>query len=285
MCRSGHKQLVARKFRSSKRGMGKWTVVWCAEGSLTPERHTLRDWLVCQAHEHGAEFLCLRKACHFERWSSLTTKPYVLFSDWREVKHCVATVTGRGLEGRPMFTSVFCVDATQQTRAKRWSVSLAERQDPIHIHGDLSSSQSTVATLLSQVPEALGKIQMQSTKLVEGSVQGKLKLEQLEPVLPLCELTEPEDGIQTNMWSEHGHPKYGDVLGNTVLNGPDIQVVQIPMNLPAQAAVFVAPCVSHEKHSFHPTVAAHVGQFWTSFSSYEDVASALLSAMPEGYEE
>jgi len=265
--------------------MGKWTVVWCEEGSLSQENQTLRDWLVCQAHEHGAEFLCLRKAHHFEKWSSITTKPYVLFTDWREVKHCIATATGRGLEGRPMFTSVFCLDETQRLRAKRWSVSLAERHDPIYIHGDLPSSESTVLSLLSQAAKALSKDEVQSSKLDEDVVQERLELDQLEPVLPFCELTRPEDGFETAVKTEHVHQTQNDMLQKTLFNGADIQVVQMYSSQPAQYNVLVASCADQGKRSLDPTVAAHVAQIWMSFSSYADVESALLAAMPEIYEE
>jgi len=81
---------------------------------------------------------------------STAKEPYVLFTDWREVKPCVEAMALQGLENHPMFTSVFCIDVKQQCRAERWVSTLAERKDPIYINGSLPFAESTAMSLLLQ---------------------------------------------------------------------------------------------------------------------------------------
>jgi len=80
----------------------------------------------------------------------------VLFTDWREVKHCVEAMDLQGPESRPIFTSVFCIDEKQQCRAERWVSTLAERKDPIYIKESLPFAELTVMSLLLQASKVLG---------------------------------------------------------------------------------------------------------------------------------
>jgi len=79
----------------------------------------------------------------------------VLFTDWREVKHCVEAMQVQGPESRPMFTSVFCVESKQQCRAARWALTFAERTDPIYVNGSLLFAESTVISLLQTASQVL----------------------------------------------------------------------------------------------------------------------------------
>jgi hypothetical protein len=109
-----------------------------------------------QAQKYGAELVCLKKCHMFQQWLSTSKEPYVLLTDWREVKHCIAAMDVQGPESGPIFTSVFCTDAKQQRRAERWVSTLAERKDPVYINGSLHCAESTVKSLLLQASKLLG---------------------------------------------------------------------------------------------------------------------------------
>lgn len=273
----------AQKFNHYQCGMKKWTVVWCDEGSLSDEKQSMRDGFIDLAHKHGATFLCLKKAHNFERWSAMTSKPYVLYTSWREAKRCVAAMPGQGSEGRPIFTIIFCVDAVQQEKAERWARRLAERQEPIYIHGESSSVESTLACLLSQVPKALDNDDVQFTELIKDHMQTKLELEKLatmhEPVVPSCEPVKSELGIQDT--PEHVHTKRDDVLQQKLSHATKVTPLQTCESQPTGR-------VSHINQAMvplHPSVAVYVAHTWAYYSSSADVELALLAAMPDFYEE
>lgn len=179
-----------RKFRWWQHGAGDWTVVWCHERCLLQECKELCKTFQRQAEEHGAELACLKKAHQFCRWLATAEKPYVLFTDWREVKGCNEAIAVQGLDGRPIFTSICCIDGKQQCRAERWVSTLPERKDPMYINRDLSSADPTLKRLLlqawywlgniTQVPSRcpltqLKKDDVQPSCIVEGSQPGRYK--------------------------------------------------------------------------------------------------------------
>lgn len=160
-----------------------------------------------QAHKHGAELVCLKKAHQFQQWLAHAEKPYVLFTDWREVKQCNEAMTIQGLDDqRPKFTSIFCVDGKQQCRAQRWASTLPERKNPIHINIGLPSSESTVNRFLQQVSEQLGNIiqvppPSPLTQLTKDDVQPSCIVEGTQPAMEQespcgCDFTNPmKDGM------------------------------------------------------------------------------------------
>eukprot|EP00419_Tripos_fusus_P019568 CAMPEP_0172739468 /NCGR_PEP_ID=MMETSP1074-20121228/122619_1 /TAXON_ID=2916 /ORGANISM="Ceratium fusus, Strain PA161109" /LENGTH=333 /DNA_ID=CAMNT_0013569353 /DNA_START=1 /DNA_END=1002 /DNA_ORIENTATION=+ len=194
------------------------TVVWCHEGSRGPGCKELRKALSVQAQRQGAMLLCLKKAHHFVQWSSGVTGPYVLLTDWREVKACNEAVTLHGVEGRPICTSVFCINANQQLRAKRWLSSLPERRDPIHIEGELSAAEAPVTHLLQQARAALCKdvqtpaVPLLLTELIKNgpnSLRTSCGLQVAQPKknqeVPLSRLSihPMEDNMQTAQKAQH----------------------------------------------------------------------------------
>jgi len=110
----------------------------------------------------------------------------VLFTDWREVKHCLAAMALQGPESRPIFTSVFCINVRQQYRAERWASTLAERRDPIYINESLQFAESTVMSLLLRASKVLSNdVQVPPmpplNKLMNGDVQMSCSFEVVHP--------------------------------------------------------------------------------------------------------
>jgi len=97
----------------------------------------------------GACLRCFKKADHFGKWI-VKHKPelYALLTDWREIKHCVDTIDEQSVDGRPLFTVVFCADAKQQRKAQSWVSRLTCRSDPVHILGDFASAEGILPCLL-----------------------------------------------------------------------------------------------------------------------------------------
>jgi hypothetical protein len=278
-----------------------------------------------QAQQHGAELVCLKKVHQFQQWLATAKKPYVLFTDWREAKQCNEAITVQGLDYRPIFTSIFCVDGKQKRRAERWVKNLPERNYPMYTktNRELPSAVSTVDRLLlgSSPPSLLTQLMnddLRSSCIVEGAQPARSKesplgfdltkpmkdgmctLRRNEPTLlaknnvpelPLPEVTWPKNGEQAHCVSQRSHLRRDD--GATLPYAPwpsqpkdkEVQVLQKYENKPTTAAI---PAVAHadpQMAVLHWSVAAHVTQIWESFSCSEEVEKALLAAMPETYED
>jgi len=88
----------------------------------------VREALSRHAKELGGGFKCFKRSEHFADWSFHVTIPYILFTDWREAKHCTS-----GMKKRAMFTVILCADERQERRAQQWVSNFMRRKDPIHL--------------------------------------------------------------------------------------------------------------------------------------------------------
>eukprot|EP00419_Tripos_fusus_P078115 CAMPEP_0172933314 /NCGR_PEP_ID=MMETSP1075-20121228/220443_1 /TAXON_ID=2916 /ORGANISM="Ceratium fusus, Strain PA161109" /LENGTH=275 /DNA_ID=CAMNT_0013794655 /DNA_START=592 /DNA_END=1420 /DNA_ORIENTATION=+ len=123
-------------------------------------------------------------------------------------------MTIQGLDSRPTFTSIFCVDGKQQCRAQRWASSLPERKDPLHIHTGLSSAESTVNRLLQQVSDLPGNII------------------QVSPPSPLTQLT--KDDVQLSCIVEGTQPAMDkESLADRDLTNPMMDGMHVPQMIEA----------------------------------------------------
>jgi len=275
---------------------------------MTQECKALRKMLRRKAHKHGAELLCLKKARMFEQWLSVATEQYVLFTDWREVKHCVEAIAFQDPKNCPMFTSVFCIDAKQQCRAQNWASTLAERKDPIYINGSLSFAGATVMSLLQQasgVPSNDVPVTPKSplNQLMNDGFQTVQEIQPMKdevqapqrpyhtrsrrtdvPVLPLFELTQPKNDIQAHGVSQRTQLTKQDVQV-TQLTDNQVHTLQLCLTKAANNPKAVVLHANPEVTDLQSKVTAHVAWIWTSLESPAQVEKALLAAMPESYEE
>jgi hypothetical protein len=170
-----------------------------------------------KAQKFGAELVCLKKCHMFQQWLSTTKEPYVLLTDWREVKHCIGTMDHQGPESCPIFTGVFCIDAKQERRAERWVSTLAEREGPIYINGSLPFAESTVMSLLLQASNVLSSHVnvppvSPRNQLMTGDVQMSCSFDIVHPtaneqVLPRLEDGQPmKDELQATQRPHHTLP-------------------------------------------------------------------------------
>jgi len=125
--------------------------VWCHERCYKQDMALQRKRLDAAARAAGAELLCLKKASKFGQW--LTTRqrpPYVLLTDWREAKPCLAGVALKAPFNQPCFTVILCEESKAQfDRAATWAEELAPRQGPVHVCPDLGLLRSLLAEVAS----------------------------------------------------------------------------------------------------------------------------------------
>lgn len=129
-----------------------WRLVWCHERCHKQENEGLRRVLGDAARNAGASLVCLKKASKFAVWlRSAQRPPYVLLTDWRELKPCINTAKQVHISNQPTFTIVFCKDARHYERASAWAKSLPPRADPVHVCKDLTFLKAFLADLATRV--------------------------------------------------------------------------------------------------------------------------------------
>jgi len=123
-----------------------WRLVWCHERCHKQENEGLRRILGDAARSAGASLVCLKKASKFAVWlQSARRPPYVLLTDWRELKPCINTAKQVHVSSQPTFTIVFCKETPHYERASAWAKSLPPRADPVHVCKDLAFLKSFLA--------------------------------------------------------------------------------------------------------------------------------------------
>jgi len=137
---------------SSSRGGVEWKLVWCHEWSKTPDTSELRQALSIHAKSMGARLVVLKKAKNFYDWATSNRNPYLLMTDWREVKHCFDVMDKIR---RPILTAVFCINETQRQKAQCWASKLATRIDPVHIFVGRPSLQPLMPLLRQEEVDTL----------------------------------------------------------------------------------------------------------------------------------
>jgi len=138
-----------------------WRLVWCHErihkqGQIEIDR---RNGVEDAAAGVGAELLCLKKAKQFEHGSCRPgTMPYILLTDWREVKPCMEIMQGHKPQKRPVFIVVICEVNRQYARATRWVQNLSkDTTGPVYICQHMGSPHTLVDGILAQLNYLLKK--------------------------------------------------------------------------------------------------------------------------------
>jgi hypothetical protein len=126
-----------------------WSLVWCSERCFKAENVHRRAALENLAKSSGASLVSIKKANKFAMWLlTARCKPFVLVTDWREVKPCLQVLEPQPMENQPVFTMVLC-DACRNNyeRAQQWASSLPPRKDPVHVVSSLDFLSSFTSTL------------------------------------------------------------------------------------------------------------------------------------------
>lgn len=116
-----------------------WRLVWCNERCHKAENAERRRILSEKLRAAGASLVCLKKANRFAMWLTKAQRPpYILLTDWREVKPCLQAASREQVTNQPVFAIVLCEEATRHGhRASMWAQKLPPRIDPVHVVTDL----------------------------------------------------------------------------------------------------------------------------------------------------
>lgn len=131
-----------------------WRVVWCHERSHKSECDERRTAITEAASKVGASLVCLKKAGKFASWlTSVSHQPYVLLTDWREVKPCLQTLGQEGNLGRPAIIVVLAELPQHFDRASTWTKSLDASAEPVFVLRELGSANAFMKKLLTQLQD------------------------------------------------------------------------------------------------------------------------------------
>mmetsp|Transcript_55389 Transcript_55389/g.171575 ORF Transcript_55389/g.171575 Transcript_55389/m.171575 type:complete len:397 (+) Transcript_55389:66-1256(+) len=120
-----------------------WRLVWCHERCHKVETEERRVVLSEAVQAAGASLVCLKKAAKFALWlRNAQRPPFILLTDWREVKPCLMAAAEQHTTNQPTFTVVLCEEPRCFERASAWAQSLLPRGDPVHVCPDLTLLQN-----------------------------------------------------------------------------------------------------------------------------------------------
>jgi len=287
-----------------------WNLIWCYENCFKETYIELRKAFGRCVKDKGGGFKCFRKARQFVEWSRSVRakKPYVLFTDWREVKQCVAAMTLQASTSRALSTVVFCMDTRQQRRAQLWADSLTEL-GPIHLFQGFPSVELDIQHLLTQafqVSDGHGGqtgnfdrgAQVAETRAISMSHLPKPARDELEAAdaseqkLPQLELTQLNGGVQALCMFQHTKVTDDGVQEHgfsqlELLKKDDEKRLQMLQshNENRSTASFVVGQAAPSTVTFPSSVGPQVAKIWTLLKCPMQVERALLAAMPDHYED
>jgi len=229
-----------------------WQIVWCHERCCRREAADLRESIAAAASKAGAELQCLKKAYQFAEWLTKPCGvPYVLLTDWREVKLAHEALGSSAPEKRAAFTVVLCEEPKQYGRAVRWVKARGPDADPVYVCKEMESPEAFVSSLFTQLLEGAN---------LEGHVPPGCQVAPLRvPWLGLPLETRPS--------------RSGPLCAGLAAKGPS-------GTLEAKMAQFF-----HKVMHLPLAVVEILMGIWGSCGSSAQVERMLLEAMPEYYEE
>jgi len=99
-----------------------WRCVWCQEGCFKRDSETKRNSFEIAAKNNGAELVCLKKGSVFAKWvAGKNRSPYVLLTNWREVKPCAWALEQQEYTNHPFLIVVLCDTSKCFGKASWWA--------------------------------------------------------------------------------------------------------------------------------------------------------------------
>jgi len=132
-------------------GMDRAHIVWCCEHIHKPQCDVQRAAVCAAAAQAGARLLCLKKAAQFSTWASAACRaPFVLLTNWREAKPCIAAAQQYPWS-RPVNTVVICEQPVQYMRARAWLESDPLLGQHVQVVDESSCPRQLVLDMLSRL--------------------------------------------------------------------------------------------------------------------------------------
>jgi len=263
-----------------------WRLVWChlrchKQGHVEVHRRQAFEEATAAV---GAALMCLRKAKQFEDWSSRPgTMPYVLLTDWREVKQCMATLQGRSPQTRPVFTVVIAESSKQYMRATEWAQQLPkDTTDPVYVCQDEADAHTLVSGISAHLNHLLKKHVMHTW--LSLSVDGDAW-----PSLQACPASDQGPGKTRETWETW---RAGDFSQPAVPLAPGCWGTvthDFPARATPEASVQQGERDSEQFCAVPSTLPQEVDRVmqavWEKCPSGVHAERLLLDAMPETYED
>jgi len=118
--------------------------VWCHARCNKLEHDERREALSA-----AAPLVCLKKASAFGTWlQSAKRSPFVLITDWRELKPCLHAVARHWQPGVVASVTVLCSTGKAYFRAMAWAKTMSPELPPVHV---LSEAEMAVPSLLAHL--------------------------------------------------------------------------------------------------------------------------------------
>lgn len=292
-----------------------WMLIWCHENCFKQPCADLHKNLNQYVKDNGGSFKCFRKARQFLDWSHSpkATKKYVLLTDWREVKQCVATKdhTCSSVK-RPVSTFVHCADDKQRRRVQLWADGLPKSVGKIHLGG--SSAELELLGVLKETFQLHGVLgdraapgdhgtqvhelsPLPCTEPADVHVEGASVSETQPPsqiidgaharcvlqkdvgrqppqFFPLCQPSDRLQGLQA--FQPFVYVKYDEKVA------PMLQAKRSDVTAAELMCDQATSSMATSSNNVTPRVAA---QFWMSSQSRAQLEQALRDAMPDYYED
>lgn len=139
----------------SATGRCPWRLVWCHERCHKHECEERRTAIGEAASDVGATLVCLKKAGKFATWlTHAPAQPFVLLTDWREVKPCMQAVA-QCPANRPALTVVLGELPQHFERASAWAQSLPVGADPVDVINQLGCPKAFMADVANRLQSLL----------------------------------------------------------------------------------------------------------------------------------
>lgn len=130
------------------RGPWAWHLVWCYERCHKEETAEKRAMLAQAAREAGAFLVCVKKAPQLAAWLKKTRcPPFVLLTDWREVKPCLQAAAEDSGCGVPAFTIIVCQEQHTYERARNWVRRLPSGAGRVYVLRGLSTAKAFLTAM------------------------------------------------------------------------------------------------------------------------------------------
>jgi len=201
-----------------------WSVVWCHERCRKDDHDPQRQSFAVAAQNNGASFVCRKKASTFASWIAEGKQPpYVLITDWREVKPCLAAIAQHDNTNRPLLTIVLCETGVLFGRASAWAETMDLKNlvvrmslDPVDsffenlatyvLSHESNVSAAEVSAQIVGEPLLQNKVCSQTQHVgIQGAEAGSLKPLNLSRI----EVKELCSGLSSSSSAEHLLPSYG----------------------------------------------------------------------------
>lgn len=292
----GAEDIASTDGDSSTHTKSSWRLVWCYEKCHKQECKASREALAQNLRGAGGSLVCLRKAKKFAAWiGEGEHPPYLLLSDWREIKPCMQALTQPGVHGLPAVIVVFVDQPRLHRRVTQWAETIALQglRCRLYVLPKLSELwplivEMTGQGLVASTIPAVGGLPPLQGALLQSAAQPAGGRDALGG--PCGGGGFPPLGPKTLPWlpgalggaARAGAAERGSGGGRAAVGGRAAAAPAAPG--PRGGVAGAAPFVASKALELQPSVTQVLGQV-VPWESAAEVLCLLLSALPTHYDD